>query len=449
MVTMDEKSLFEDFAASKPAVEAQARVRWSSSESYQSRIVSKYRDLHHYYNPINQDQWPQDAALRPGKIHTTTNLCKVAVDVDARLESIPPRISVPVATLEGDERKRAEAAEAIMLEWLELSGFETWLNNLCQIKSLYGKGVLKPYWDTDLKRADVSVVENPANLRLGWGSSDYSKIDWAIYQYTLSFQEASLRWPNVTIEKSRDGFSPPHIKIDGGDHSDPLNQKDDSFWKPFYREHSDYEKTQVQIWDYWYKKSDGTVANATLINGRIIEEPKEHSELPDIPYIVIEHDHEPGSPEGISTIEPIMNLQDEFNRLLSHGLQHIADDVDPAWFISGPGADTVDSGIVPKAGEVTGLGESTPGAWPKAVNTFPIQEMLQELWNEFHTYRASRNPLRANARCGHFGSCYRDPGGGCCQSAGPATSSLVQRHSRTTDLLHDHGRTSQPEDRGR
>jgi hypothetical protein len=384
MVASADQELLEEFAKSRPAVQAQARVRWASSEPYQSRLVSKYRLMHHYYNPLNQDHWPEDEALRPGKIHTTSNLCKAAVDVDSRLQSLPPRISIPVSTLAGQERLRAEAAEAILLQWLDLSGSDVWLHNLCQIKSIYGKGVLKPYWDTELKRGDVSVVENPANLRLGYGSSDYSKIDWACYQFSLSYQEAKLRWPEVVIEKTKDGYEPPNINVGGGDHNDPLGQKDDQFWRPFYRDHSDYEKTQVQIWDYWYKTSDGTVTNATLINGVVIEDPKSHSELPDIPYIVIEQDHEPGSPEGISIIEPIMNLQQEFNRLLSHGLQHIADDVDPAWWLAGEGADTVPAGIVPKAGEVTGVGNVTVGAWPKAVNTFPIQEMLGELWNEFH-----------------------------------------------------------------
>jgi hypothetical protein len=382
-MTTADQVLLEEFAASKPAVQAQARVRWASGESYQSRVVSKYRDLHHYYNPINQDHWPQDAVLRPGKIHTTSNLCKAAVDVDARLQSIPPRFTIPVATLSPEERKRAEAAEALLLLWLDLSGSDVWMHTLCQVKGIYGKGVLKPYWDDKLKRGDVSVIENPANLRLGWGSSDYSRIDWAMYQYSLSAQEIEMRWPGVKIE-DRGESGPPHIIVDGGDHDDPLNQKDDEFWRPFFREHSDYERTQVRLWDYWYKKSDGTVCNAILVNGVIVEGPIAHAELADIPYIVIEQDHEPGSPEGIATIEPIMNLQDEFNRLLSHGLQHVADDVDPAWFLSGPTADTVPAGIVPKAGEVTGVGENTPGAWPKTVQTFPISEMLQELWNEFH-----------------------------------------------------------------
>lgn len=381
-LTDSDKRLLGEFADSKQAVEIQAKVRHSSSESYQSNIVSKYRDLHHYYAPFNGDQWPEDGVLRPGKIHTTTNLCKAAVDVDARLQSLMPRITIPTNVLSDKERQRAEAAEAIIQQWLELSGVEVWLHNLCQVKSLYGKGVLKPYWDDRLKRGDVSVIENPANLRIGWGSNDFSRIDWTIYEYSLSHQEVMGKWPNVRVQQDGDG--PPDVIVEGGaDHDDPLGQKDD-FWRPKWREYSDYERTQVRVWDYWYKDREGTPTNAILVQGKIVEGPTAHSELADIPYIIIENDHEPGNPEGIGTIEPILDLQIEFNRLLSHGLQHIADDVDPAWFISGPSADTLPAGIVPKAGEVTGVGENQPGAWPKSVNTFPISEMLSELWNEFH-----------------------------------------------------------------
>ena len=382
-LTQADTQLIEDFANSKSAVQEQARARWTSSEPYQSNLVSKYRDMHHYYNPINGDHWPEDVALRPGKLHTTTNLCKSAVDVSSRLLSLPPRITMPVTNLGGDEVKRAEAAESLMLEWLELSGFEDWFYRYAQTGGIYGKAVLKPYWNDTLKRPDVTIIENPANLRLGWGSSDYSVIDWAMYEYSLSAQEAQFRF-DVTVEMTGNRNDPPHIRANGGDHSDPLNQKDDAFWKPFFREHSEYERTQIKVWDYWYKKRDGTVCNVVLLNGVIADGPHEHSYLADIPYIVTEYDHEPGSPEGIALIEPIRDLQDEFNRLLSHGLQHIADDVDPAWYIAGPGADMAPAGIVPKAGEVVGVGETVPGAWPKSVNTFPISEMMNELWNEFH-----------------------------------------------------------------
>ena len=383
-LTQSDQQLIEDFANSKQSVQEQARARWQSSEPYQSNVVSKYRDMHHYYNPINGDHWPEDVALRPGKIHVTTNLCKAAVDVSSRLLSLPPRITLPVTNLGGRELKRAEAAEALMLEWLELSGFEDWFHVQCQVGAIYGKSVLKPYWNDALDRPDVQVIENPANLRLGWGSSDYKAIDWAMYEYSLSYQEATFRWDNVSIEPSAGRMDPPHIRVAGGDHADPLDQKDDSFWRPFFREHSEYERTQVRVWDYWYKRRDGTVVNAVLLNGLIIEGPTEHSYLVDVPYIVTEYDHEPGSPEGLSIIEPIRDLQDEFNRLISHGLQHVADDVDPAWYIAGPGADMAPAGIVPKAGEVTGVGDAQPGAWPKSVNTFPIEAMMSELWNQFH-----------------------------------------------------------------
>ena len=383
-MTENEQRLLEEFADSKPAVQAQAKVRYGSSESYQSNIITKYRDLHHYYAPLNGDQWPEDAIKRPGKIHTTTNLVKTAVDVDARLQSIPPRVTIPMATLTPERRQMAEAAEAILLQWLDLSGFDVWFHNLCQVKSLYGKGILKPYWDENLKRGDVVVVENPANLRIGWGSNDFSRIDWTIYEYSLSHMEVTSRWPNVRIEQI-DRMGPPEVIVEGGsDHSDPLDQKNDEYWRPKWREYSDYERTQVRVWDYWYKNRAGTPTNAILVQGKIVDGPHEHPELADIPYIVIENDHEPGSPEGLSTVEPIIDLQQEFNRLLSHGLQHIADDVDPAWYLSGPSADSIPPGMVPKAGEITGVGENTPGAWPKSVQTFPISEMMGELWNEFH-----------------------------------------------------------------
>lgn len=378
------QSIIEGIESSKPRIEAQALARFRSSDSYQNRIAEKMRELHSYYAPNHGDQWPEDSARRPGKIHVTLNLVKAAVDVDARLQSIPPRINIPVGTLPPSEAKRAEAAEAIHKMWLEASGWENWLNTLCQTKSLYGKAVLKPYWNDKLKRPDVHVVENVANLRLGWGSNDYTTIDWSLYEYSLSPINVEARWPHVKVDQNWEK-GPPSITVMGhGDHDDPLDQRRDDYWQPRWRELSDYEKRQVKVWDYWYVGTSGVVMNAILVNGVIVEGPHEHKELADIPYIVIENDHEPGNPEGVSTVEPILNLQYEFNRLMSHGLQHVADDVDPAWYLKGPTAQTVPPGLIPKSGEVTAAGENDILQIPKGVNTFPIQEMVGELWNNFH-----------------------------------------------------------------
>ena len=378
---MSAEELLLEYAKSNPAIEEQARLRYSSTESYQAQLQAKYQDMHHWYKPMNGDHWPADKVKRPGKIHVTANVCRPVVEIDARLQSILPRFTIPSSALSPDQRKRAEATETIMRQWMEMSGIEVWLTDLCRCKSIYGKGVLKPYWDDNLKRGDVVVVENPANLRLGYGSSDYTHIDWAIYEYSISKHEVKQRWPKVRVEPGMRHDDPPNVIVQGSSHDDPLAQKSvDEFWRPRYRQYSDYERSQVRVWDYWYKTEDGTVMNVSMLEGKVVDGPHAHKHLPDIPYIVIENDHEPGNPEGISTIEDLIDLQEELNRLLSHGLQHIADDVDPAWYITGPTASALDPGIVPKAGQAVGLGENEAKEWPNGVNTFPIQEMMGAVW---------------------------------------------------------------------
>jgi hypothetical protein len=378
------QQILSDAANGPAAIAVQAMARFRSQESYQSQVVQKMRFLHNLYAPQGGDQWPSDVVKRPGKIHVTVNFCKPAVDVDSRLQSILPRLTIPTATLSPKERLRAEAAEQMYMLWLEMSGWETWMNVLCQTKSLYGKGILKPYWNKKLGQVDVSVVENPAMLRLGWSNSEYSSIDWSIYEFGLSPMEVKARWPNVTVQSGMNPQDPPQVIIGGGNHADPLMQRINDYWVPRWRQLSDYERAQIKVWDYWYVDDDQVVCNAMLVNGQVVDGPHKHKYLPDIPYIVIENDHEPSSPEGISTIEPIVDLQEEFNRLMSHGLQHIADDVDPAWYMRGPSADAVQPGIIPTAGKVIGVGENDINLIPKGVNNFPIQEMIGEMWNEFH-----------------------------------------------------------------
>lgn len=373
--------LLEEFVDSPAAIEGQAHVRYQSTDSYQSQLQTHYREMHHWYLPENGDHWPDDIVLRPDKIHVTANICRPVVEIDSRLQSILPRFTLPSATLSAEDRKRAEATESIMLQWLDMSGIDVWLGDLNRCRSIYGKGILRPYWDDDLKRGDVTLVENPANLRIGWGSSDYNTIDWTIYEYSLSAQEIMQRWPNVHVEPGLRDTDPPSVVVEGGTHADPLDQKQNEFWSPRYRQYTDYERKQIKIWDYWYKDKDGTPHNAMLVQGKLVDGPHAHDYLPDIPYIVIENDHEPGNPEGVSTIEPIIDVQEELNRLLSHGLQHVADDVDPAWYATGPTADSIDPGVAPKAGEMVGIGENKIEMWPKGVNTFPIREMLDEVWN--------------------------------------------------------------------
>lgn len=364
------------------------RVRYSQTESYHASLLSRYRRLHHYYAPIWGDQWPEDATRRPDKIHLTVNICKAACDVDARIQSILPRLSCAPKGIDAESRRRAEDAEKTILRTLELSDWEVWMGDLCKSKVVYGKGVLRVFWDNEYKTPSVEAVENPGNLRVGYGSSDFKRIDWVIYEFSLSEEEVERQF-DIEVEVSRERGEKKVRILNSADHYDPLQTltggSREEVSRPLPRQQSDYEATQLRVWDYWYKEEDGSVWNAQFVEGELVGEPKRHGYLPDIPYIIIENDHEPGNPEGIATHEPIIDLQIELNRALSHWAQLVADEIDPAWQLTGDNADSVPAGTVPRSGEIVAAGAGNEiKPIPKGVNQFPIQQLIEEFWQEFY-----------------------------------------------------------------
>lgn len=360
---------------------AEARQRYRETEAYQSVLQSKYRKAHFWYAPPNDDHWPEDAARRPGKIHVTTNVIKPVVDIEARLQAKLPRVVLVPADLSQAERARAELAEKIMVEYLEASGWEYWLHSLTRTRAIYGKGVLHPFWNKKEKRPDVRIIENPGNLRLGWGASDFSVLDWAIYEYSLSPQEVMRRW-DVLVLPTPGGEPLNIIPRQIGSHDDPLAQDKVTPDPTLNFSPSDYEKKQVKVWDYWYKKGDDVYNCVLLQEVYHALPPTKHAELIDIPYIVIENDHEPGTPEGLSSVTPLVDLQIEMNREISHWNQIIADELDPAWWAS---ADSIPGGVVPRAGEIVPLGDDVEAhAFEKPVQTFPIEQLHNALWNQLH-----------------------------------------------------------------
>jgi hypothetical protein len=380
---------YADFAAdlSKLQIAEQAQRHYKETESYQQGLVSRYRRLHHYYAPWNADQWPEDLALRPDKIHITSNVCKPFCDVDARLQALVPRLSCKANGTDIESRKKADAAEKTISRFLEISDWDVWLAALARVKVVYGKAVLKPYWNTEEDRPDVIVVEALENLRIGWGASDFSVVDWALYEYAISPVEARRRWPDVEIEHERTGWV--IRRMSPSDHTDPLNQMQpiapSTVQRPPFYQPSDYEGDQMRVWDYWFIDETGVVTNAMLLEGTVVDGPHAHKELIDIPYIVIENDHEPGMPEGIATHEHILDLQYELNRALSHWAQIVADETDPAWQLNGPEADSIPPGVIPKAGQVVAPGGGNSiNPISKGINLFPVQQLVDEIWQNMH-----------------------------------------------------------------
>jgi len=369
------------------SIEQEARARYSESETDHSQMVAKYARYHHYMYPPqwgnegSGDQWPDHARANPDKIHMTVNFVQAFARVDARLQSILPRITIPTARMPKEDRARAEAAEQLALHWLEESGWDVWLGTMNLVRSLYGKGVLKPFWNKEEQRGDVYVIEQPQNLRIGWGRSDYTVMDWALYEMTMSVAEARRRYKGIDVKP--DDRNPDVLNVIRLYEYSDLVTSGTNVVSPPYRMQSPYEQKHLTHWDYWWIE-DGKVMNAILLNGTVVEGPKPHPEMPGIPYIVIENDHEPGSPDGVSTIEPILDLQVEFNRLLSHAHQHVADTVDPAWQATGEGGMNIEAHSVPKSGEIIPVGDGQIIPIQTGTNTVPFLDLMRDTWNSAH-----------------------------------------------------------------
>jgi hypothetical protein len=394
-------------------IETLAAARHAALSGDAARRSRLYENLHRFYAPADNDQWPEDRLKRPNKFHVTANMVQAFVDIEARILSIMPKISNKPPVENADMRQKAEIKEKLYARFMDDDDFEVLFGDFNQIKSLYGRGALKAYWDDTLDpgRPGVSVVEQPQNLILGWNGSDFKVLDWAMYEYKISPLEAHLRYPEIEVLPSVKGkeLEIMNIARGAGDHSDPLDQRSaiggtnptlptsNSFKRRFVE--SDYDNKQVVVWDYWYKDDEGTVCNAQLVQGRLAADVARHPELPVLPYVVAENAHEPGSPEGRSTAEYLLDLQMVLNYVLSLWTQVVADDTEPAWQLTGQDApDDVPAGVVARAGQIT-----APGAGNKIekidknINQYPAQLLIQEIWNTAHRITGISEIMFGNA----------------------------------------------------
>jgi hypothetical protein len=383
--------------AHKAECEATARSRYSIGTPASNARAAIFESYHKFYAPVDGDQWPEDKVLRPAKLHITANLVKAFVDICARILSIEPRLTLNPPTKTEADRNKAEVVEEMFLRFMRLSGSDIWLRSAAQVSTLYGVTYLKPFWNEQGKRPDVLLIEQPQNLMIGYGSNDYSTVDWAIYHYSLSPMEAMIRFPGLEVVNPGGG-RPLDVVFYAGDHDDPLAQNTDPGMASAMSRgpmqnivdrlrrlntKTEYEDKQVAVWDYWYRNDEGQVVNAILVQGRLVQGPDVHTELPVIPYIAIEHDHEPGSPEGISMVEGLIPIQMGLNRVLSHYAQIVADNSGTAYQITGENADGVPEGLVPSEDEVIAAG---PGnriePIQRSVQNFPMESLIDRYWDQ-------------------------------------------------------------------
>ena len=165
--------------------------------------------------------WYHTSATPPGQAHVSLNTPPIYVDIPASLQAVPAhREPRPAGRQRGGPRAGGHDRAAVpRVEAPRSTSTGSGPQGLC------GQGPLRADGGQGLVGQrqglpDVSIVDQPRNLWLGWGTSDYRRLDWACTRTCMTpeaiFAEYGLR---VDTRKDKSaGYHPvrhaPHLGHD-------------------------------------------------------------------------------------------------------------------------------------------------------------------------------------------------------------------------------------------
>jgi hypothetical protein len=211
------------------------------------------------------------------------------------------------------------------MRWWEESDMDIVMEDAALYKSLYGDTAAKVYYDEDEGLPKVDVVSSPENMYVGYGSSNFQEMDWVIYHYGLSPQAVEEEFDLKVMPVQSDGQYYPYVH--SADHSDPLAQAWGSMAeRTVDRRDTAYERMQVGVYDYWYKKQDGDteqVYNAVFIGNKMVKNEQRPEYGGTLPYIPLINSRIPGSPYGKPELYDIEQLLREKDERITQAAQFI------------------------------------------------------------------------------------------------------------------------------
>jgi hypothetical protein len=356
-------------------------------EPEQNRMRAIYRRFDHYYHPNTftlggADHWAEDPSARlSGRSHVSVNLHAAYVNIPASLQAVSPVVNYVPTGPDMPERDAANRRERLLYAWWDSNDMDLRLEEACLLKSLYGTTAAKVYWDPVKKMPRVQIVDTPENLYLGYGSSDYSRVDWALYSYGLSPQAVLEEW-GVDVIPVNDGNKWfPYTSA--STHDDPIASIYlNSYHRDPIRYQTAYDQMKIEVLDYWYKHptepgKPPLVCNVIIVGNTVVKR-SEHPELEGaIPYVVLRNSMIPGSPYGKPELYDIEQLLREKDEKITAQAQMIHSVVGgQMWQLVGPDApDEVPANAIPKPNQV-----STPGAGNRieSINPFIPQFQVED-----------------------------------------------------------------------
>lgn len=191
-------------------VMAEAMNKKQLVEPEQNRMRALYRRYDHYFHPQTftlggADHWAEDPSARlSGRSHVSVNVHASYVQIPASLQAVTPVVNYVPTGPTTEERDQASRRERLFYAWWDANDMDLRLEEAALLKSLYGTTAGKVYWDPVKKMPRVQIVDTPENLYLGYGTSDYTRVDWALYSYGLSPQ-AAMEDYGINVIPVRDG----------------------------------------------------------------------------------------------------------------------------------------------------------------------------------------------------------------------------------------------------
>lgn len=387
------------------------RKRKELLEGEQSRLRTLFRRFDNLYYPDTiqeqggADHWAPEA--KQGRVHISLNNPPVYVDIPASLQSTVPVENYVSKSSKQEDIEAASRAEQLYFQWKDDAEFELEIHRACIIKGLYGFTFAKVYWDPIEKMPRVRVIDTPENLYVGWGDSDFRRIDWTVYCYGLSPQavEEDYGLTVAMLPGKQDGEYYPWVY--SATHDDPIG----SIYKHDRIRRNRYEDSQVEVYDYWYRKPAGKgkrpeVWNAIFVGNALVSNAR-HTEFDDIPYVPLTNTFIPGSPYGRSELYDLEQLFREKDERLSNAAQMIQSIVGgQMWQVVGSEApDSVSDNLVPRPGKVATPG---PNAELKAIQPFmpqfAIEDYLKRLDHELEGLSGLNDLLLGHAPATILGS---------------------------------------------
>jgi hypothetical protein len=347
--------------------------------------------------------WYHTSATLPGKAHVSINTPPIYVDIPAALQAVPPIENlVPLVDSE-DARSLAAMTERLYTAWKAEVDLNLLGHKACVVKGLYGRTAAKVWWDPITGFPRVDVIDQPRNLWLGWGQSDYRTLDWACYSYLMTAEAVFAQYGLVCTER-----------IDGAGKSYPYLLPANAFGSWSSARRSMWVGGSIEVQDYWYRQpSTARVPktgklkpvkhdtwNSIIVGNRVAQNIKFAEYEGVIPYVPLFNTYIPGVASGRPELFDIEQLIREKDERLTSGSQLMHNIVNAQyWQLVGPDSpDQVPLGLRPKPNQVIapGAGNRVEGITPW-MPSFQLEEFLTRIDREMVDVSGLNDLLRGMA----------------------------------------------------